>query len=313
MSDRFDGPVFVVGVERSGTTLLSMMLDRHSEIAIPYESKFITDYYRDPSIRDSFARLEARRELVARILSEPYVAAWDCKICVQDIDLTRCSDLASTVASIYGAYARRRGKRIWGDKDPYYAVDIDILNELFPGARYVHILRDGRDVAMSTVRQWWGPNDFISAIRHWRETVRLSEKMLRMLPAHRSIEVRYEDLVVRPEPVLQDICSLLEVSFEPPMASDFSRDAERKVGTERLQRHHAELRRPPGRHHVARWKRELPAADQAIAWEIAGTMLEAKGYERGCTRHWAKPLRRLYHRFQEIQKTRKHRRSSQPR
>ncbi|NRB40050.1 MAG: sulfotransferase [Pseudomonadales bacterium] len=147
------GPVFLVGVDWSGTTLLSLILGSHSKIAIPYESKFITAYFRKNIAIEGFTDDAERRSVANSILAEPYVKDWGAELTVDDVDLTLCNDLSSTISTIYETYAVKKGKVIWGDKDPAYTTDIDILNKLFPDAKYIHIVRDGRDVALSIVKQ----------------------------------------------------------------------------------------------------------------------------------------------------------------
>src|SRR5262249_19847525 len=149
--------------------------------------------------------------------AEPAVRHWDQKIAPDELDLEKCSTLEGTVDQLFTAYARRSGKTSWGDKTPAYTAEIHILNKMFPGARFIHIIRDGRDVALSLLQQWWGPNDLMSALRHWAETVQCARKMLQMLPEERYVEVRFEDLVADPAREVLKITNLLGVEFEPAM------------------------------------------------------------------------------------------------
>ena len=142
-------PVFIVGVARSGTTLLHLMLDAHSRLAIPYESHFIHEIYKKIDSFGDLTQKGNRIELVEQILSEPFVAHWDKPVRLEDIDLDACTSLGASVDQIFSAYARASGKDIWGDKTPSLG-DIDVLYELFPNGRFIHIIRDGRDVASVT-------------------------------------------------------------------------------------------------------------------------------------------------------------------
>jgi len=288
-------PIMVVGVDRSGTTLLSLMLDSHSRIAIPYESKFFMRYHNMPDQLGNLAEPEARRALIERMLNEPSVRQWGHTVAIGDVELDRCTSLASSIDALYSAHARACGKDIWGDKTPSYITSLHVLNALFPEARFIHIIRDGRDVASSLVQQWWGPNDFAEAMRYWHERVSCARKMLRMLPENRFIEVRFEDLVANPRNTLESITTFLGLDFEEAMLDAYTRKASSRVG-ESLSEIHPHLHEKPNPEQAYKWKRQVPASDQAIAHEIAGRTLAELGYEQGATQHPGKLFRELYHR-----------------
>jgi LPS sulfotransferase NodH len=298
MSKKND-PFFVVGVDRSGTTLLSLMLDAHSRIAIPYESNFFVRYYQQKELFEDLKDRNDRLALVKSILSTPYVKKWDWKITPEEvIDLDKCSNLQNTISQIYQAYADSFGKDIWGEKSPLYTEHIYLLNDLFPSARYIHIIRDGRDVALSIMQRWWGPNDFANAIRYWNRTIICARKMLKMLPKERYIEVRFEDLVSNPANEIKKITDFIGVDFEEKMVSGYTKTAQQKVG-ERIHQHHVHLTKPPSSSQAYKWKKTLKPVDQAIAYQIAGDTLVELGYPEGIKNHPLKILREVYHRLKE--------------
>ncbi len=286
----------VVGVDRSGTTLLSLMLDSHSRIAIPYESKFFIRYHLEGDRLGDLSREADRQALVERMLAEPSVSRWRPALRPEEVDVSACSSLADCIDALMSAYARAAGKEIWGDKTPAYIQGLHVLNAMFPEARFVHIIRDGRDVALSLMRQWWGPNDFVNALRYWRERVACARKMLRMLPPGRFVELRYEDLIAEPERELRRVTDFLGLEFEPDMLTAYTRTAGEKVG-DLIDEIHPGLRRAPDPAAACKWKRSLPPADQAIAHEIAGRLLAELGYPEGVKASRWKPLRELYHRL----------------
>ena len=293
-------PVFEIGVARSGTTILSLMLDSHPRIAIPYESHFFFFFYqRRESINEQLKQPDRRQEVVQGILNEKYVKEWDYTPDIGDINLSNCIDLAETIREIYLAYARHHGKDIWGDKTPSYITHIDVLNNLFPDAKYIHLVRDGRDVALSLMQQWFGPDDFITALNFWKERVTVGYKMLAMLPADRVFTLRMEDLAEAPEERVRALCQFLEVDYTPDMLTAFSKRAASKVG-DRIDSHHAGLSGPLDIGNVTKWKTSLSGPDQAIAWEYAGNILRELGYPSGRTRHWAKTLYKIKHRLLEV-------------
>lgn len=290
-------PVFVIGVHRSGTSLLNLMLDGSSTLWIPYESHFIVKLHKMGLTEKDFGTHAFRRGLVESILGDEYVRGWEVSVCADDVDLSRCTDLASTVNAVYSAHAARAGKQRWGDKTPSYVMHADRLNELFPHCLFVHIVRDGRDVARSVVKRDWGPNDFVSALRGWARKVELAEKMLGMLAPSRRMTLRFEDLVASPEQELGRVCDFLGIPFEGAML-DYPARAEGKVGG-RAAAHHSHLKEPLRTDLTSRWKRGLSSVDQAIAHEVAGEMLAWFGYEPGRRNHPFKELGKLRHRVHE--------------
>jgi len=297
-----DFPFFLVGVDRSGTTLLSAMLQAHSRIAIPYESHFIIPYYQRREDFGDLSNLQNRKRLIESILREHYVRSWVPRVSVEDVDLGQCDDLASAIAEVYRAYAAKCGKDLWGDKTPSYVTHIYALHRLYPRAKYVHIIRDGRDVAMSIVRQWWGANNFLSAIRYWQSCITLATRQLRMLPDNQFVEVRFEDLVDRPKAELERICDLLGITVEERMLNEYGRIWD--TLHPRYRAIHPKLGGPLSKEQCFKWKRHLSKADQAIAYEVAGETLAALGYETGCTGHLLRIPRKVYHRLNESVKWR---------
>ncbi|MEW5733796.1 MAG: sulfotransferase [Thermodesulfobacteriota bacterium] len=296
-------PIFVVGVDRSGTTLLSLMLDAHSRLAIPFESHFFVRFYNGMERFGDLMQEVNRRALVAAILAEPYLQKWEHRVSPEEVDLDRCGSLSGAIAEIYTAYARSFGKDVWGDKTPEYISHLWVLNELFPEGRFVHIIRDGRDVASSIVKQWWGAKDFASALRYWAQNVALARSMLRMLPHNRYVELRFEDLVADPGAQLARITDLLGLDFEPAMLSAYQEKAAAKVG-DLASDVHPHLHKSPMLDQALKWQRELSPPDQALAHKIAGPLLAELGYPSGVTKHPLSLWRAAYHRMSESWKWR---------
>lgn len=291
-------PIFIIGLNRSGTTLLRLMLDAHSRIAIPNESHFFLRYYERRAELADLREPHRRLALVEEILGERYVQLWDRKLAPSDIDLEQCTSLEETIRQIYLAYARAFGKDLWGDKTPEYATEAHILNRMFPDARFIHLIRDGRDVALSIIQRTWGPNDFVTAMRSWAADVTWTRKMLAMLPEDKYVELRFEDLIAQPEAELRRLTDFLGVEFEAQMLR-YSEGAEEKVGGNIHTRIHGHLSKPPLATQGLKWMRTLSAADQAVAHEQAGATLAELGYPPGVTEHPFRILRKGYHRVRE--------------
>lgn len=269
-------PVFLLGFQRSGTTLLRLLLDAHPGLAIPFESMVLVDFWHKLDSYGGLSRLDARERLVRDLLAAKGISRWQPAVNLADVDLDQCGTYASTVDQVFSAYARHYGKPRWGDKTPSYLSDMHVLNAWFGDAQFVHLVRDGRDTAMSIVRQPWGPGDFLSALRQWNEVVTWSRKIGRMLPAERYIEIRYEDLVTDQEGVLRKITDFLHLPFDHTMVNAHQRSEGRMpVGSLAF---HANLNRPVSGELVHRWRETLSPSDQALALRIAGPLLGELGY-----------------------------------
>lgn len=179
---------------------------------------------------------------------------------------------------------------------------------MFPHSKFIHIVRDGRDVALSVIKQWWGASDFITAIKFWAETVRQARKMLGMLPSERYIELKFEHLVAFPERELKKIADFLGVDYEVKMVSNYKNKALHKVG-DRVNRHHKNLSGQLAVSQTYKWVTSLPPADQAIAFEIAGSCLTDLDYLPGIKSHPLKIFRKCCHRLKESYAWRLKRRS----
>ena len=266
-------PLVVLGVSRSGTTLLRVILDRSPGIAIPDESFFV------PLLARRHGRtVEAERFLddVARI---PTIRAWGLR--PGDVAPRIRSGMATgeAIAAIFEAYAERAAKPRWGDKTPMYMRHLGLLERLFPDAQYVHLVRDGRDAALSFLempegtftRTWAHPTTPAQFACLWAKEVSDARALGRRVGTARYHEVRYEELVGDPEALVAGICTFAGLPFEPDMlAYTDSVDVSKKP-------HQQRLLRPPTAG-VRSWREDM-APDEADAFEaVAGDVLREFGY-----------------------------------
>lgn len=288
-----ESPFFIIGAERSGTTLLMMMFNSHSELAIPYESYFITEIYDSLANPDDLGPLEERQELLDRILDHPWVKRWHPELPKQDFHLQECQSYADLVSSVFSQFANLQGKPHWGDKTPGYTSRIDVLNRLFPRSRFIHIIRDGRDVA-SSLRKLWYRGQFIPGLEYWAEVVSLARKMGSMLPEERYTEIRFEDLVSSPEAELRHLCHFLGLPFEAQMLEYYKYSA--SVVGHRIEKHHKNLLRRPTTDQCFKWKQNLGRGEQALADFLIGKQLSAFNYDESEVHFpFLTPYRYLYH------------------
>jgi hypothetical protein len=286
-------PFFVVGAQRSGTTMLRLMLNRHPELCVPFESGFIPAFHaRSASYGDLADEANARR-LLDDIAAHPLARKGGLVDDVPAILARSHASYAELVHAVFEVAAAREGKARWGDKTPSYVTDLDVLWTLFPGCRIVHLVRDGRDVAWSNRGVAWGIRNLPAVAADWRWKATLGRKVGRAL-GEAYLEVRYEDLVLDTVPVLGRICAFLGVDYVPGML-DYPASARASMPSDSLRWHQNSIR-APDRSLVQAWKHRLTPADRVIFEAIAGDALELFGYERErLPATWRSRARSLYY------------------
>jgi hypothetical protein len=267
-------PLILLGVSRSGTTLLRVILDRSPGVAIPDESFFV------PLLARRHGRtIDAERFLddVSRIST---IRDWG--VSVADVAGRVRSGMVTgeAIAAIYEAYADAAGKPRWGDKTPMYMRHLALLDELFPGAQYVHLIRDGRDAAMSFLqmpdgtftRTWAHPRTPAQFACLWRKEVGDAQALGRRVGAARYHEVRYEDLVAGPESAVGGICAFAAIPFDPAMLDYVGAvDVSAKPHQQRLL--------TPPTSGVRSWRDDMSEEDAAAFDSVAGDLLSELGYD----------------------------------
>lgn len=271
-------PLFIVGCGRSGTTLLRLMLDAHPEMAIPPESHFIPRLWGPRAASRTPAGFDTEM-LIGKLLRNRRFRDWGVPegALRERVAALTDPDFASVIEAAFMAYADRHGAIRWGDKTPNYVEHIPLLAGLWPGARFVHMVRDGRDVAPSLREMPWAPDDFVSCARLWRERVRAGRRHRHGLDPGRYLEVRYEDLVADTEGVLTTVCTFAHLDLRPEMLRYFEASMANIPAHERVQHRH--LVRPPTSG-LRDWRRDLSGRQVAVFEAVAGAELTAFGYER---------------------------------
>ena len=273
-------PLIVLGVSRSGTTLLRVILDRSPGLAIPDESFFVPLLARR---HGKTIDAESFLEDLARI---PTIRDWG--VAVADVAPRIRSGMPTgdAVAAIFETYAAAAGKPRWGDKTPMYMRHLPLLARLFPDAQYVHLIRDGRDAALSFLqmpegtftRTWAHPTTPAQFACLWRKEVADARALGRRLGAGRYHEVRYEELVASPEDVVRGICAFASIPFEPAML-DYTGAVDVSAKP-----HQQRLLTPPTSG-VRSWREDMEAADVEAFEAVAGDLLAELGYETAIRAH----------------------------
>jgi hypothetical protein len=202
---------------------------------------------------------------------------------------------ANAIRCFYELYAEGQGKPRWGDKTPRYMRAMPRITKALPEARFVHLIRDGRDVALSQrERILDGQSTSMRAMgERWRRRIAAAREGAAEIPERSYMELRYEDLVADPETALRRICKFVELDFDPAMLAYHERAPERlaemdrdldnpdngivRTGTNRMAAH-ALTSEPPTTNRTGRWRSEMSADELAEFESVAGPMLAGLGY-----------------------------------
>ncbi len=274
---------FVIGTPRSGTTLLRLMLDAHPRLAIPAETHFIPMLVRRWRKLDSegASQDELRRmthELIVSHRRWPALGLDPGELAAH-LSAIRPLRLADAVRCVHVVHARRVGKPRWGDKTPGYSRRMRMISAVVPEARFVQVIRDGRDVAVSLAGVSWGPDDVEGAARLWRQRTVGARRQASRLPPHAYTEVRYEALVTDPAPALRRLTRFLDLPWDDAVLGYHLGAAERMAPVaERRAEQHALVAEPPRPDRIGRWRTEMDAGAVRTFEAVAGELLEDLGY-----------------------------------
>lgn len=238
------GLIFLVGSVRSGSTLLRLMLGSHPEIAANPEFGFAVDAMGP----DGPPPLAEYYDYLSR----------DRPFSLYDFEIDRSLDYPRLVDSFLRQRMAREGKPVVTATVHHH---FDRILEIWPDARFVYLLRDGRDVAHSVIQMGWAGNSWCACDR-WIEAERLARTLKERLGADRWLEVRYEDLVCDTEPTLERICGFFGVEASPAMF-----DYTEKTGYAR-----------PDAGLAEQWRNRKSSRDIQLAEARIGRQLAARGY-----------------------------------
>ncbi len=273
-----DPYLFIVGCARSGTTLLHRIVDAHPHLAITPEIHWIanskkkgTRFTPEGKVTKEFVSmlLEHKRFPQLEITREEFVKLFVAdEISYRDL-LTR----------IFEQYGKVKGKPLVGNKTPAYVLKIAALHHLWPEARFVHLIRDGRDVCLS-IMNWkkgarivgryntWSKDSVSTIALWWKHKVSLGREAGSQLGPELYHEIRYEDLMADPEGECQALCRFLAVPFSDSMV---------QTKTQRRSSKRAWLPITPG---LRDWRSQMSAEDVERFEAAAGDLLDELNYPR---------------------------------
>lgn len=270
-------PVFIIGCGRSGTTLLKDLLNSSSEIKFPPESHFLLEFYKlygDPKTEQDALRIMSRLRKHYRFRRF--------HLDIKDEEIKDFRSYSAFIDYIYHKFADKYEAPRWGEKTPHYVKNVDDILKLFPHAKFIHIIRDGRDVALSLIAREWGPNNIYCAAKHWKSYVsaglRANEKL-----GDSCLQMKYEDLLAHPKETMQKVAKFIGIEYTDDLLKLNSLKEDSYIANTKNFFGKNTSYRPSNRVLVSsnknKWQDKVSKNDMLVFNTMAGDMLSDLGYK----------------------------------
>jgi hypothetical protein len=281
--------LFLVGCARSGTTLLQRVVDAHSHVAVTPELHWLTGFFGDD--KWLIPGEKVTQGLVAELMQHKRFRQFEFSREDFSALLPGGGPLPQQefLEAFFGLYARQKNKPLVANKTPAYVHRIPALHGLWPEARFIHLIRDGRDVCLS-VLNWnhayrtagryitWAEDPVVTTALWWERKVRLGRQGGQALAPRLYCEIRYESLITGPAEVCDAMCGFLGLPYEQEMLRFHEGRTQHKPG---LDAKNAWWPITPG---LRDWRTQLPPLDTERFEATAGDLLDELGYPRAYPR-----------------------------
>ncbi len=270
-----DRPLFIVSCGRSGTTLLRWMLNCHPNIAIPPESYFIVEIYDRFFTTYDKTNRTVREQVIRYLFDHPFYKEFhlDNGSVYRSLVAPEELQLSELISIVYQTYAQQYGKVRWGDKTPHYVSRMDAIRQLFPDAQFIHVIRDGRDVALSILKVDFGPNSLPESALDWKHWVQTGRKLGKEIGNKHYLEIFYENLVRAPERSLRTVCEFIGESFHEEMLYHH------RHKDLAFHESHQLLPQPVTTSRIGKWRQQMREDEVKLFESIAGGLLQELGYD----------------------------------
>jgi hypothetical protein len=283
---------FIVGCPRSGTTLLQRLVDAHPQMAVTPETHWIPRWFHKKPGKGLTPDGLVTKKLLRKLIAYP-------RFLELEIDPHEARKLIpggkrapydQFISKVYDLYGQQRGKLIVGDKTPGYARELPTLHLLWPWARFVHLIRDGRDVCLSILsweraKSWkagegaarfrtWPQDPVATAALWWEWHVRLAREAGEQFGGGLYYELRYESLIAHPVDECRALCEFLGVPYDGHMVRSYHDRAMAGPGQDAK---HPWMPITPG---LRDWQSQMPGDAVEHFEAVAGAMLDELGYQR---------------------------------
>ena len=275
-------PIFMIGAERSGTTLVMALLGCHSRIAVPEVVWYYPRFYPYLHTYGDLSKDENFRTLASEMVFGLKTPLWGMQVnprAILDevIELAPERSFAGLYAAMHQRFAQYSNKPRWGEKTPHNLYFVDAMHHDFPNAQFIYITRDGRDACVDYMESSFGPTNIYCAAHSWKRCWNAVKDWRKpLMDKGLWLDVCYEKLVHQPEQVMRGVCEFLGEDFETGMFDFYKTDMAKARGASR---DHAPLGHAISDKYVGIYKDLLSQRDQRIFAAVAGKALEEAGYK----------------------------------
>lgn len=288
-------PLFIIGNPRSGTSLFHIMLAQHSQIGLPPECGFIQWWhtkYCDWSASDASSE-ERISEFVEDVHTSKKIETWklnfeNLKRLIQEQAPNNYSDLCMCVVKQFSAQAGKNPIYL-GDKNNYYVHHLELIRSLYPKAKFLAVMRDGRDVACSYRKiksletnspyKPKLPYKVANIANDWKQNNLKIQRFVNDIGDNQALWVRYEDILMNPEKKMREVCSFLALEFEVDMIEYYSSTSPHQRVPKKMLDWKMKTLRKPDAANVNKYKTRLTTEQINTFENIAGDLLTEFGYE----------------------------------
>jgi len=275
-------PIFMIGIQRSGSNLLRLMLNELPEIAAPHPPHILqrmmplVPRYGDLDRKEAFSLLV---DDVCRLV-ESNPVPWEGVLLNRENVAARCRkpNLVAVFGAVYDVMAEAWGAKTWCCKSLANIYYLPEIKDYFTDAKYIYLYRDGRDVATSFSKAVVGEKHFYHIAKEWNEAQQLALNFRKEVPAKRFFNLSYEDLTTETEKAVRALCGFLGVGYKPSMLEFYkSGEAKRAASASNLWEN---VTHPVMKQNSRKFLKEAREEDIRIFESVAGGSMDRLGYER---------------------------------
>ena len=272
-------PIFIIGTERSGSNLLRLILNSHQHICVPHPPHIMFYFH---EIEAGYGDLENDtnlRRLIKDVgqLIHLHIYPWEIAPSVAEVlPLVQPKNLFGVFTAYYDLYLKFRNKQRWGCKSTFMIHHADRILDKYPAAKLLWLVRDPRDVAVSSKKSVFNPCHPYLTAELWNKQQQLGHDLEQRLTKNNLLRLRYEDLITQPENWCHKICEFLEEPFDPAMLRFFETDDAKKGGG--LSESWVNHSRPIMSDNFGKFRKAL--SQQEIEWieAASGPLMKELGY-----------------------------------
>ncbi len=274
-----DDPIFIIGTERSGSNLLRLILNAHSRIAVPHPPHILRYFapieagYGDLEAEEPFARMADDMLLLLRVHIHPWGIPIDRQRLLAE---ARPRDAFGLLCGLYDQFLWSCGKARWGCKSTFMIDHVERVRQRFDDPRFVLLVRDPRDVAVSSRKSVFSPFHPWFTARLWAEQQHTGLQLLDRLP-EQVLLLRYEDLLDDPVAAVRKLCSFLDEPFEEGMLSYHKTDAAQQCS--HLSESWRNTASPVMRSNHGKYRQGLSARELRQVEAVCAPLMDRLGYQ----------------------------------